>query len=67
MDVSRLDPEMFGDTLALWEATGLGRPWNDPRSDLNRALDGPTSTVLAGFYRGVGYEDVDVRVMSRWL
>jgi ribosomal protein S18 acetylase RimI-like enzyme len=33
--------------VALWHATGLTRPWNDPHADLRRALAGPTSTVLA--------------------
>lgn len=33
--------------IALWHAAGLTRPWNDPRADLERALAGPSSTVLA--------------------
>ena len=33
-------------TVALWEAAGLTRPWNDPRADFRRALEGPTSAVL---------------------
>lgn len=32
--------------LVLWEVCGLTRPWNPPESDLDRALDGPSSTVL---------------------
>lgn len=35
------------EAVALWHATGLTRPWNDPDADLGRALDGPSSTVLA--------------------
>jgi ribosomal protein S18 acetylase RimI-like enzyme len=35
------------DAVALWHATGLTRPWNDPDEDLARALDGTASTVLA--------------------
>ena len=31
---------------ALWKAAGLTRPWNDPHADFDRALAGPTSTVL---------------------
>lgn len=34
--------------VALWRAAGLTRPWNDPQEDLERALTGPASTVLAG-------------------
>ena len=33
--------------VALWHAAGLTRPWNDPAADLDRALAGPSSTVLA--------------------
>ena len=32
--------------IALWEACGLTRPWNDPRDDYATALDGLTSTIL---------------------
>lgn len=32
--------------VALWEATGLTRPWNDPRADFQRAIDSPASAVL---------------------
>lgn len=34
--------------IATWEAAGLTRPWNDPVVDFERALAGPTSTVLVG-------------------
>lgn len=33
--------------VALWEAAGLTRPWNDPVADARRALAGPASTILA--------------------
>lgn len=32
--------------VALWEACGLTRPWNDPVADFDRAVSSPTSTVL---------------------
>ncbi|MEP9401609.1 GNAT family acetyltransferase [Sphingomonas sp. VNH70] len=32
--------------VALWEACGLTRPWNDPHADFHRALATPTATVL---------------------
>jgi ribosomal protein S18 acetylase RimI-like enzyme len=32
--------------IALWEACGLTRPWNDPALDFRRAIEGPTSAVL---------------------
>ncbi|WP_294054033.1 GNAT family acetyltransferase [Sphingomonas sp.] len=38
--------------VALWEACGLTRPWNDPRADFALALGGPASAVLVA--RGEG-------------
>jgi hypothetical protein len=35
------------DAVTLWHEVGLTRPWNDPVADLERALSGPASTVLA--------------------
>jgi len=32
--------------IALWEACGLTRPWNDPATDFRRAVEGATSAVL---------------------
>lgn len=36
--------------IALWEACGLTRPWNDPRADIALARRGPSSIVLVGRY-----------------
>ena len=32
--------------VALWEACGLTRPWNDPERDARLAIEGATSTIL---------------------
>ncbi|WP_333572809.1 GNAT family acetyltransferase [Sphingomonas sp.] len=32
--------------IALWQAAGLTRPWNDSAADFDRALAGATSTIL---------------------
>jgi len=32
--------------IALWNETGLARPWNDAGADFRRALAGPSSTLL---------------------
>lgn len=32
--------------VALWEASGLTRPWNDPWADARLALEGSTSAIL---------------------
>ena len=34
--------------VALWQACGLTRPWNDPASDIALARRGPNSTILIG-------------------
>jgi ribosomal protein S18 acetylase RimI-like enzyme len=34
------------EVIALWEACGLTRPWNDPAADFARAVTGPASAVL---------------------
>ncbi|MBO9670005.1 MAG: GNAT family acetyltransferase [Sphingobium sp.] len=40
------NPEDRDAVIALWEACGLTRPWNDPVSDFDFALGGAASTVL---------------------
>lgn len=47
MQISQLTAQQINQAVAPWEATGLTRPWNDPYADAQRALDTPTSTVLA--------------------
>jgi ribosomal protein S18 acetylase RimI-like enzyme len=34
--------------VALWQACGLTRPWNDPQADIGMAQRGPNSAVLVG-------------------
>jgi len=34
--------------IALWQACGLTRPWNDPAADIVLARRGPNSTILIG-------------------
>jgi hypothetical protein len=46
MAIEGLEPTDAADAAALWEATGLTTPWNDPLADFERALRGPTSAVL---------------------
>ncbi|MDE2437356.1 MAG: GNAT family acetyltransferase [Sphingomonadales bacterium] len=38
--------------IALWQAAGLTRPWNDPGADFDLALDNATSTILVARYDG---------------
>ena len=34
--------------IALWEACGLTRPWNDPAADIAFCVSKPESTILVG-------------------
>ena len=36
------------DVVALWQACGLTRPWNDPAADIALARRGSNSTILIG-------------------
>ena len=47
LDIGPLAPVHHDAAVALWHETGLTRPWNDPRADLERAVGGPASTALA--------------------
>lgn len=47
MQIHALLPDLRDAAVALWHEAGLTRPWNDPHADLDRALAGPASTVLA--------------------
>jgi len=38
--------------VALWIAAGLTREWNPPDVDFDRAVTGPSSAVLGGFFGG---------------
>lgn len=38
--------------IALWQACGLTRPWNDPAKDIAFATAGATSTILVGEVAG---------------
>ncbi|WP_235365024.1 GNAT family acetyltransferase [Sphingomonas sp. ERG5] len=44
-----IDGALAGDgprVVALWDACGLTRPWNDAHADFALALDAPASTIL---------------------
>jgi len=49
MHITDVSPADFDAVITLWEEAGLTRPWNPPATDLRRALDGSTSTVLGAF------------------
>jgi ribosomal protein S18 acetylase RimI-like enzyme len=45
--IGPLAPDLHDAAVALWQECGLTRPWNDPVLDLQRAVAGPSSAVLA--------------------
>lgn len=47
MDARPLPAALAPEAVELWHAAGLTRPWNDPLEDLQRAVRGDSSTVLA--------------------
>jgi ribosomal protein S18 acetylase RimI-like enzyme len=49
VDIAELDERQAEAAVALWEAVGLTRPWNDPRADFARAASGSSSAVLGAF------------------
>ena len=53
VEILELPEPLHADAIALWHACGLTRPWNDPAADLERALTGPASTVLAAVDGGL--------------
>lgn len=48
LEIGELRTDETEAAVALWQAAGLTRPWNDPRADIALALGSPSSTVLAG-------------------
>jgi len=48
MTIEPIRPPWFTEAVQLWDEVALTRPWNDPRADLERAVGGASSTVLAG-------------------
>ncbi|MBA2401897.1 MAG: GNAT family acetyltransferase [Bradyrhizobium sp.] len=48
MDIAPIADSDIPGVIALWQACGLTRPWNDPASDIALARRESNSTVLIG-------------------
>jgi len=48
VDIRTFEARDRGAVIALWQACGLTRPWNDPDSDISFCLSRPESTILVG-------------------
>ena len=69
MQIRDLTSANIGTATSLWVRAGLTRPWNPPELDLQRALDGVTSTVLGAFDndRLIGTEMVGLDGHRGWV
>lgn len=52
LSIGDLRQDEIAAAVALWQAAGLTRPWNDPKADIALALATPSATVLAGRIEG---------------
>lgn len=52
MILRQATPDDRGRVIALWQATGLTRPWNDPGRDFDVALANATSSILVAEQSG---------------
>ncbi|MCU1414462.1 MAG: acetyltransferase [Microbacteriaceae bacterium] len=52
MDIRPFRTEDTEQVVALWTASGLVRPWNDPRRDIERKLTGQPELFLVGEFDG---------------
>jgi len=48
LSVAPIEDADVADVVALWQACGLTRPWNDPQADIALARRRTNSTVLIG-------------------
>lgn len=46
--IAPIDDADVGEVVALWQACGLTRPWNDPAADIALARKESNATVLIG-------------------
>ena len=52
MEIRSYQPTDEDDVVALWQACGLTRPWNDPRKDIARKLTVQPELFLVGTQEG---------------
>jgi ribosomal protein S18 acetylase RimI-like enzyme len=48
LSIAAIEDGDIADVIALWQACGLTRPWNDPTADIALARKGANATVLVG-------------------
>jgi ribosomal protein S18 acetylase RimI-like enzyme len=53
LEICSFQPDDEADVVALWQAAGLTRPWNDPARDIARKLQVQPEWFLVGRVGGV--------------
>ena len=48
-ELKQAEPDAQQALIALWDAAGLLRPWNDPVKDIERALTSAAGAILLGY------------------
>ena len=48
LSIAPIEDSDISDVIALWQACGLTRPWNDPTTDIALARKGANAAVLVG-------------------
>jgi ribosomal protein S18 acetylase RimI-like enzyme len=48
LEISPIGNGDIAGVIALWQASGLTRPWNDPAADIAFARQGSNATILIG-------------------
>lgn len=48
MEIRAFEESDRSAVIALWQACGLTRPWNDPDADISFCMSKPESTILVG-------------------
>jgi ribosomal protein S18 acetylase RimI-like enzyme len=48
LSIAPIEDADIAAVIALWQACGFTRPWNDPAADIALARRGPNSAVLVG-------------------
>ena len=64
MQIAAITTADFESVIALWETTGLTRPWNPPAADLERALGTESATVL-GVFADAGNAGAEITATER--
>jgi ribosomal protein S18 acetylase RimI-like enzyme len=52
LTIRHIEDADLTEVVALWQASGVSRPWNDPLKDIAFAVESPHSAVLVGAIEG---------------